>query len=488
MKMGRNMFVVVGAAGWLAGCATGPDFPPPAAPQAESYAVADGAQTAAAAGPGGAAQRFAAPLDIPEEWWQLFHCEALDAAVREALTNSPTLAQALARLRQAQEEYNAAAGSTRYPAVDASFAASRQKVNPAAMGITGVPTPDPFTLYNASVSVAYVFDLFGHNRRALEALQAEVDRRGYELAAARQTLAANVVLARIRQAELETRLAAAREIVAARRAQLDIAGKRLAAGGVSAQEFERQGLWYEQAQALLPALEQSRGRILRQLAAYLGREPVETPNESLDLEDLRLPEELPLRVPADLARRRPDIRAAEAVWHRACANVGVATADLFPKIVLTGSVGAQRTDIPDLLDKMNVWSVGGAVLQPIFRGGALRARKRAAVAAYDEAAAAYRDAVLRGLQQVADALDALATDAQALASRAAAAAHARAAVAIADRQLAEGGISRAAALEETVRWRQAELDRIEAQAARYADTAALFHALGGGWTEPKPAK
>lgn len=487
MNLRPKKCFVAGAMALLAGCATGPDFQPPAPPKSAAYAVADGAQTAAAAGPGGAAQRFSAQMEIPEQWWRLFQCAALDASVREALENSPTLAQALARLHQAREEYNAVAGATRYPAVDVSLAASRQQVNPAAMGLTSVPTPDPFTLYNASVSVSYVFDLFGRNRRALEAVKAEVDRRGYELDAARQTLAANVVLARIRQAETESRLAAARDVVAARRDQLDIAQKRFAAGGISGQELERQGVLFEQAQAALPALEQARGRILRQLAVYLGREPVATPEEDLDLEGLSLPAELPLSLPSELARRRPDVRAAEALWQRACANVGVATADLYPRLTLTASAGAQRTDIPDLLDKMNVWSVGGALLQPVFRGGALRAKKRAAVAAYDEAAAVYRETVLRGLQQVADALDAVAADARALASRAAAADHAKAALAVAERQLAEGGISRAAMLEEKVRWRQAELDRIEAQAARYADTAAQFHALGGGCEKDPPS-
>ena len=190
---------------------------------------------------------------------------------------------------------------------------------------------------------------------------------------------------------------------------------------------------------------------------------------------------MPASVPSEVARRRPDVRAAEAVWHRACANVGAATADLYPRLTIVASLGSQETDFGDVLSRANVWSIGGDLMQPIFRGGALRARKRAAEAAYDEAAAAYRDTVLRGLQEVADALQALETDARTLQARAAAADHARAAREIAEEQVAAGGLSRAAALEERIREEQAESERTAAQAARLADVAALFHALGGAW-------
>ena len=188
---------------------------------------------------------------------------------------------------------------------------------------------------------------------------------------------------------------------------------------------------------------------------------------------------MPLRLPADVARQRPDIRAAEAVWHQACANVGVATADLYPQITLTASLGSQETDLKNLLSAANVWSFGGDLVQPVFHGGALRAKKRAALAAYDEAAAAYRETVLHGLQEVADTMDALAADARLLEARQAAEDHAQAALEIAARQQSDGGLSTLAVLDERVRMLQAMGRRVSAQAARYADTAALFHALGG---------
>ena len=482
MNRRLNLWMVCGAASWLAGCATGPDFKPPAAPKTNYYggAGAEG-RTAEARGPGGAAQRFNAEAEILARWWDLFHSEELSHRVGDALENSPTPAQALARLRQAREEYNAQAGSARYPAVDAGLGAKRQKVNPEAMGMQNVPTPDPFAVYNASLSVSYAFDLFGKNRRLLEGLKAQVDRREVELEAVRQTLAANVVLASIRQAELEKQIAIADEIVSVRKAQMDIAQKRFESGGISAREVEGQGLALEQACAALPALENQEAQIRRQLAACLGREPAEAPKGSLDLDALRLPVELPAGLPSDVARQRPDICAAEAVWRRACANAGVAAANLFPQFTLVASLGSQTTDAADLLGCMNVWSIGGELMQPIFRGGALRAQKRAAMAACDEAAAAYREKVRRGLQEVADALEALDSDARVLNARAAAADHAKTALDVALRQVEEGGLSRAAALDEKIRHLQAEADRVRAQAARHADTAALFHALGGGW-------
>lgn len=458
-------------AGLAAGCATGPDFRPPAAPESDSWGEAAS----------GAAQRIDAEQDAPADWWTLFGSAELDAAVAEALAKSPTLDQALARLRQAQEEFNAQAGAARYPAVDAGFGARRQKVNPEAMGMENVPVPDPFSLYQATLSVSYAFDLFGKDRRTLEALKAQVDRREIELEGARRTLAANVVLAAIRLAETEKRIEAAEAIVAARAEQFEIARQRRDAGGISARELEGAGLALEQARAALPALENQRARLRRQLAVYLGREPAAAPAEIVDLDDLQLPAEMPASVPSEVARRRPDIRAAEAVWHRACANVGAATADLYPRLTIVASLGSQETDLGDVLSRANVWSVGGDLMQPVFRSGALRARKRAAEAAYDEAAAAYRETVLRGLQEVADALQALETDARTLQARAAAADHARAAREIADGQVVAGGLSWAAALEERVREEQAAGERIAAQAARQADAAALFHAVGGAW-------
>jgi NodT family efflux transporter outer membrane factor (OMF) lipoprotein len=480
----RRVLVPAVLVGMLAGCAVGPDFRRPEPPAASTYLpAAQPSATVAAKGPGGTVQRFEPGTDIPSEWWSLFRSESLDRLVRIALEENPTLAQARARLAQAREDLNARSGATRYPAVNAGISATRQKVNPASLGVSNVPEPGPFTLYNASISVSYTLDLFGGNRRALEGLGAKVDYRKFELEAARRTVAANVVNAAIRQASLRAQIVIVQDLLQAQDRQFAITEDRYKAGGVSALDVRNQNVLLDQTRALLPPLGRQLAQVAHQLAVYLGREPAAATIDAFDLDALQLPEEVPLRLPSSLARKRPDIRAAEALWHQACANVGVATADLFPKISLTGSLGSQRTDSGDLPSGVNVWSIAGNLMQPIFRGGELRARKRSAVAAYDEAAAVYRQTVLQGLQEVADTLSALDMDARTLQARADAAEHARAGYGIAREQYLLGGISHLALLDAQRQLLQSEFDRVQAQADRYADTAALLHALGGGWRD-----
>jgi len=482
----RRMLVPVVLAGMLAGCAAGPDFRRPEPTAVSTYLPgAQPSETVAATGPGGSKQRLEPGADIPSEWWSLFRSESLDRLVRTALEENPTLAQARARLAQAREDLNARTGATRYPSVDAGISAARRKVNPASLGVPNVPDPGPFTLYNASVYVSYDLDLFGGNRRALEGLGAKVDYRKFELEAARRTLAANVVNAVLRQASLRARIKIVRDLLEVQGRQFVITEDRYKAGGVSALDVRNRNMLLDQTRALLPPLERELAQVTHQMAVYLGREPAAATVDAFDLDALQLPEEVPIRLPSSLARKRPDIRAAEALWHQASADVGVTTADLFPKITLSGSLGSQRTGSGDLLAGVNVWSIAGNLMQPIFRGGALRARKRSAVAAYDEAAAAYRQTVLQGLQEVADALSALDMDARTLQARADAAGNARAGYGIAQRQYLLGGISHLALLDARRQLLQSEFDRVQAQADRYADTAALLHALGGGWRDPE---
>jgi len=423
--------------------------------------------------------------DIPAQWWSLFRSEPLDRLVRQALEQSPTLAQAQARLVQAQEALNAQAGATKYPTVDAGLSAKRQKVDLAAMGVSGVKNPQPFALYNVSASIAYTFDFFGKNRRTLEALAAKVDYQAFELDAARRTLAANVVSAVIRQASLNTRIGCVSNLLAVQERQLSIMETQYKAGGVSSLDLENQKLLLAQTRASLPPLENQTARIGHQLAVYLGRPPAEADIAAFDLNGLRLPDELPLSLPSALARQRPDIRAAEALWHQACARVGIATADLYPQVTLSGSLGAQDTHAADMLNSLNVWSVGASLMQPVFRGGELKAKKREAAAAYDEAAAVYKQAVLQGFQEVADALHALESDARTLRERTDAVGHARIGYGIAQGQFKNGAISHLVLLDAQRQLMQTELDRIEAQADRYADSAALLHALGGEWKTGK---
>ncbi len=459
----------------LAGCAVGPDFQSPAAPAVDAY-VAPGAAPAADAG-----QQLAAGADIPAQWWRLFQSEALDALVRQALAASPTLDEARARLRQAAEDLNAETGGRLLPSVDGNLSVARQKVDPSAFGVPVAEQPAPFTLYNASIDVSYTLDVFGANRRALEGLGAQVDYQRHELQAARMSLAANVVTAAIRQADLSERRDVTRELLAAQVRQRDIMRQRLDAGGVSQADLSNQELLVAQTRATLPPLDYQLAQVTHQLATYLGLPPADLRQPPLRLADLTLPPDVPTGVPSALTRQRPDVLAAEALWHRASADVGVATANLYPQFTLTASFGSQRTRAGDLSNGVNVWNLGLGLAQPLFHGGELRARQRSAQAAYDAAAAAYRQTVLDGFRQVADALRALQTDGEAYLAQDDAWRRADEAERIAQGRYRAGGISHLSLLDSQRQQLQTRLARAEADAARYADTAALLQALGGGW-------
>lgn len=464
----------------LGGCAVGPDFQPPAAPETGSYTrEALPAATVAAGGEAGAAQRFvAAPQALPQ-WWKQFQCEALDRLVDAALQRSPTLAQARARLVQARESYAALAGATEAPAIDGRLSAARQQPYLGAFGISNLPNPGPFTLYDASVGVSYALDFFGADRRALEALAAQVDYQSFELDAARLALAGNVVAGAVRRASLQRQIALTARVAEVQAEQLVIASQRLAAGGVSTLAVRAQRSLLAQTHAALPALATQLAQADHRLAILLGAPPSEADFAALTLDALQLPQTLPVTLPSTLARERPDIRAAQALLHQASANVGVANANLYPQFTISAAIGTQRTRIADVLGGLNIWNAGLGLTQPIFHGGALRAQQREAQAAYDAALAGWRQVVLQALQQVADVLVALQGDAQTLRSRDEAAQQAQASLATARAQYGAGGISRFALLEAQRQVAQAALDRTRAQADRLADTAALFQSLGG---------
>lgn len=467
----------------MAGCAVGPDFQRPAPPPTTDYVAGTlPPATASAPGAGGQAQTFVTGANTPPQWWKQFGSPDLDRLVRDALAHSPTLAQARATLRQAQADLDAQRGGTMLPSVDVQLSATRQKIDTAAFGIQnipGIPQPGPFTLYHASVDVAYTLDVFGGNRRALEASQAETDHQRFALAAARLALAGNVVTTAIRQAAVREQIALTEALLAEQQRQLTIAQARLRAGGVAVVDVQSQQSQLATTRASLPPLQQQQARLAHQLSVYLGVPPSQAP-ASPALNALRLPADLPLSLPSTLARRRPDILAAEAVLHRASAEVGVATANLYPRFTLSGSLGTERTRLADVPSGMNVWDIGLGLMQPLFHGGELRARRRSAVAAYDAAAAAYQQTVLHGLQEVADTLRALQSDADRLNATSEADTHAQAVEHIVARQYALGGVSRLALLDARQRRLQAGLARIEALADRYSDTVALFQALGGG--------
>ncbi|HSW25690.1 MAG TPA: efflux transporter outer membrane subunit, partial [Burkholderiaceae bacterium] len=418
----------------------------------------------------------------PALWWTLFRSPALDALVRQALEGSPTLMRAQARLRQAQEDFSARSGATRLPQVNARASANRIDVDPQAIG-AGLPLNTPFNLYLASVGVSYTFDLFGANRNELAALQAEIHHQQFELEAARLMLAGNVVTAAIREASLREQIASTEAIVAVQGRQLAITERLQQLGTAAQADAVAQRIDLAQTRATLPELQRQLEQLRHRLAVYTGQPPGAAQLAQFRLADLQLPAELPLSLPSDLARQRPDIRAAEALLSQAGARVGVATANLYPQITLSATVGSiGSSNGGDLFAAgSGFYLLGAALMQPLFRGGELQARRRAAVAAYEQAGAAYREVVLQGLQNVADVLRALQADARKLEDRADAATQARAYHDIAAGRYQAGAISHYALLDAQRKLHATLIERTQAVADRYADSAALLQALGGGW-------
>jgi len=481
----KRLPCIVAMASALAGCASDPVPPPPEAPAAARYTpepVADHTAPAPAVH-GGEAQRFVAGQDIPAQWWTLFRSAALEDLVRQALEHSPSIERAGARLRQVEAERQARAGATRYPQVDAKLSANRVDIGSESLGSPGLPLATPLNLYLASVGVSYDLDLFGATRHELEALQAAVDYQRYEIEATRLMLAGNVVTAAIREASLREQLETAREIVALQERQLAIVERLEAIGTAAREDVAAQRLELTQARVLVPELERQLGQVRHRLAVYTGQPPAAAEGMPLfRLADLRLPEDLPLSLPSELARQRPDIRAAEALLDQAGARVGVATANLYPRITLSATLGSLTTDAGDLFGAGTAFYLLGASLaQPVFHGGELQAQRRAAIAAWEQAGAAWREAVLQGLQEVADVLRALETDARRLQERADAATQARRYHDIVSARYQAGGVSHYALLDAQRKLQAALLDRTQAVADRYADSAALLQALGGGW-------
>ena len=333
------------------------------------------------------------------------------------------------------------------------------------------------------MAVSYALDLFGANRRLIEGLRAEREYQEWQLEGARLMLAGNVVSAAIREAQLQTQIEITRQLLGVQQQEMKITEQRYRAGGVSDYDLRSQRTAVAQIEAMLPPLQLEVDVVHDQLALLMGKSPANSRIVSISLASLRLPEELPVSLPSALVSQRPDIRAAEALFHQASANVGVATANLYPQILLSGSGGDLGTNFSTGGD---IWNVGASLTQPIFNGGALQAERRKAQAAYGEAGGVYRQTVLEAFKEVADALYAIQHDAETLRARAEAAGEAQAAYDIASQRYQAGGISHLGLLDAQRQQLQTALDRTTSAASRYTDSATLVQALGGGWWNRTP--
>jgi len=434
------------------------------------------------AGAAGKAQHLSYGQVIPDAWWTQFHSDALNQLVQSALAHSPNLEAAQAALRQAQENYNAQAGTVKYPTVAAQLGATRERAE-----LFGT-TPTTLNLFNAAVNVSYTLDLFGGAHRGLESLAAQVDYQRYQTEAAYQTLVANVITTAITEASLRAQLQATREVLDTEQKQLDLVQKQFDLGAIPRSTLLNQQTQVAQTQALVSPLEKSLDFARHQLAIYVGKLPSEEGLPELDLASLQLPADLPVSLPSELVRKRPDIRANEALLHQANAALGVAVANQYPQINLTGSYGVDRAQTGSFSANSTLWNFGAGITQPIFNGGSLSAKRRAAAAARDQAEAQYRQTVLGAFQNVADSLRAIDADANTLQAQAHAASLAKASLDLGLAQYKLGAIAYLPLLDAQRLYQQTHISLVQAQAARYTDTVALYQSLGGSWLSSPQAK
>jgi len=460
----------------------GPDFHQPPAPNVSSYIKEPLPEKTITAEKSGAdVQYFKSGLDISGQWWMLFHSQSLNALIEEALKNNPDLTAAQAALRVAQENVYAQQGAY-YPGIATNFSSIRQKTPVASVTTNATSGASIYNLFTPQVSVSYVPDVFGLNRRTVESLQAQEESQRFQLEATYLTLTSNVVAAAVQEASLREQIVATQKIIKIESEQLDLMRQQYDLGAIAEADVVTQEATLAQAQAGFPVLQKQLAQQRDLLTALVGHFPIEEPPEKFQLSELELPQELPLSLPAQLVEQRPDVRSAEAQLHAASAQVGVAIANRLPNLTLTADYGSTATAIDQLFSSgTGFWVVAGNLTQPIFQGGALLHRQRAAEAAYDQAAAQYRSVVITAFKDVADTLHAIQSDADVLKAAANGASTAARGLDIAQQQMQLGGISYLKMLNADQAYQQALINLAQARANRYADTAALFQALGGGW-------
>jgi NodT family efflux transporter outer membrane factor (OMF) lipoprotein len=465
----------------LSGCAVGPDFVHPAAPEITRYTREPLAtQTSGTDVAAGQRQRFISGRDIPQDWWKVFKSPKLDALIRQSLDNNPNLQAALATLRSNQQAAYAQEAKF-FPLVQANFNPTRQRTSTA---LTPVPASGAsvFNLVTAQLQVAYTFDVWGLNRREVESLQALADVQRFQVEAAYLALAANVAIAAITEASLQEQIDATNELISINGKMVDTLRRQFDKGAVTRGDLAVQEAALAQTKATLPPLRKALQQNHDLLAALAGAYPSDGPRQTFRFADFHLPTDLPVSLPSQLIEQRPDVRAAEDQLHSASAQIGIATANLLPTFTISADAGFMNTALAHLLAPQNLfWDLAGNVTQTVFDGGALLHQLRGAKDTYQAAAWTYQGTVIGAVQNVADSLHAVQNDADAL--RAARDFERAAGISFdqAHRQFDAGNVNVLLLLNAQQTSLQAALQVIQARAARLSDTAALFQALGGGW-------
>jgi NodT family efflux transporter outer membrane factor (OMF) lipoprotein len=473
----------------LAACAVGPNFKRPTPPAATDYGNASSGPTAAvrdaannnAGDAGSEAQRFVAGMDIPNQWWTLFRSAKLNRLVEQALEGNPNVGAAQAALRQAHELYLAQRTSF-FPSVQGNFNGTRSEFPTNTLTSPTVAPSSTYTLYTAQLTLSYAPDIFGATRRQVEIAKAQADSARFQLEAAYLTLSSNVVVTAIQEASLRGQISATERLVQLEHQLTEFVRQQRLLGTASDLDVLAQQSLESQTAQTLPPLQKQLGQTRDALTALLGQLPADEPAETFRLEELTVPTDLPVSLPSKLVEQRPDVRQAEENMHMASAAVGVATADLLPQFAISADLGTSALSLGKLFTPYTqFWDAGASLTQTLFDAGALVHKRRAAYAALDQAGAQYRAAVVLACQNVADTLRALKADADALNASATAERAAKKTFDLAQKQRALGAISMVTVLNAEQAYNTAALSLVQAQANQYADTAALFQALGGGW-------
>jgi NodT family efflux transporter outer membrane factor (OMF) lipoprotein len=470
IRMGGSLSTLAGclvAAGLLSACAVGPDYHAPKAPEVTAFTRQ--ADPAVAAG----------TADIRPDWWTAYGSPRLDGLVQRALQHNPGIDAGLANLRQAQEVVKAQRGLF-FPQVQAGYSANRQNSGQV-LASPLASNASLFTLNTAQLSVGFVPDVFGGNQRQVESLQAGADSQRLQLEALRVTLASNVATAVIQEQMLVEQIAVLEEALQLAQQQLAHTRGLKAQGYVSGLDLAQQESTYAQTAAQLPPLRKQLEQTRHLLAVLCGEFPAADLGTAQQA-PVRAPAALPQALPSQLVSRRPDVQAAAAQYHAAYAQIGVATANMLPQLSLTADLAYSGGGLGGLLSAGNkAWSLLGGVSAPLFSGGTLSARKRAAEAGAEAAQAQYQSVVLSAFQNVADTLVALQHDGQALAVARDAEAAAQNLQRLTRQQFDQGYVAQPQWLGTRQTWLQARLAYLAAQAVYLGDTVALHQALGGGW-------
>jgi len=461
----------------LGGCAVGPNFIRPAAPDTDRYTHE--LRTEADLTANGQTQHFTSSNKLVADWWKLFGSSELNAIVNKAIVNNPTLQASEASLRQSQDNMRAGYGVF-FPQIQAGAATSRQRT---ASGQQGSQSGSKiFNLITLSGTVSYALDVFGGARRSVESLRAQADYQRYENVAAYLMLSANVVNTSIARAAYAGEISQTKELIKLEKEQLRLTQAQVHAGTTPyANELSIESLLAAN-QYLLAPLEQNLSQAEHLLAALEGQLPSKTDLPDINLNKLSLPLDLPISLPSDLVNQRPDILAAESQMHAASAKIGVATALMFPSFSLNGTFGTSGSSFGNLTAASGkFWSIGPSATIPVFQGTTLWFGRRAAIDAYQQSQANYRQTVLGAFEQVADSLKALEHDAEALQAQVKAKRSSEEALKLLQANYRAGLVDYLAVLTADVQYHKTTITYLQAVAQRHQDTVALFVALGGGW-------